>query len=141
MDLHAFAQALRALPPGTLVALPRDSLLEIVEGAAGSPTGGAASGPSLVDLTVAQVAQLFGRAPGTVRQWLESGQLEGYKLFGREWRVPLAAVGAFQERQRMGAAHPGGRASRTQSLGDWRRVARELPTDQRRNRPGDERRD
>lgn len=52
-----------------------------------------------VDLTVEQVAELFGRSPVTVKRWLQSHQLRGYKL-GGEWRVPRGAVREFQEAQR-----------------------------------------
>jgi excisionase family DNA binding protein len=32
----------------------------------------------------------------TVRRWLRSGELQGLKV-GRQWRVPLAAVEAFEQ--------------------------------------------
>ena len=45
----------------------------------------------LRDLTVAEVAQQLVRAPSTVRDWLLSGDLRGYK-FNREWRVTESAL-------------------------------------------------
>ena len=122
--------AIAALPPGTLVALPREALLDLL-GGPGRRAGGSVEAPVegpeeipaevQVDLTVAELAQRFRRSPSTVRQWLESGQLEGYKLFGREWRVPAAAVAAFQERQRLGSGSDSAVKNRA-SLGDWRKV-------------------
>jgi excisionase family DNA binding protein len=117
--LDQLRNAIAGLPPGTLVALPREALLE----ALGPSEVGISVDPAAarVDLTVAQIAQLFGRSPSTVRQWLESGALEGYKLFRREWRVTPAAFAAFQIRQRSGIARSTGSPARGQgSLGDWR---------------------
>jgi len=128
--LEQLGTALAALPPGTLVALPREALLDLLGGPgrrAGGPVEVRVQGPEeipaevQVDLTVAELAQRFRRSPSTVRQWLESGQLEGYKLFGREWRVPAAAVVAFQERQRLGSGSDSAVKNRA-SLTDWRKV-------------------
>ena len=97
--------AVAALPPGTLVTLPREALLDVLGGGGGDGAAATGSdGPPVVavDLTVTDLAQRFRRHPSTIRQWLESGRLEGYKLFGREWRVPLAAVAALQDQQRHG---------------------------------------
>jgi len=121
MDRRALALALRALPPGSLVALPLEALLEALGAGAGEVPSAA---EPLVDLTVPQVAKLFGRAPSTVRQWLESGQLEGYKLWGREWRVSGAALTAFQEQSRMRRPNVNPDAPRAQgSLSDWRSLS------------------
>ena len=54
----------------------------------------------IVDLTLQQVAEKVGRASSTVRGWCASGELRAYRLNGREWRVPLAALTEFFERQR-----------------------------------------
>ena len=123
--LEQLRTAVVALPPGTLVTLPREALLDVLGG--GGVDGAAAIGgdgppPVAVDLTVTDLAQRFGRHPSTIRQWLEAGRLEGYKLFGREWRVPLAAVAALQDQQRHGRE---GRSCPTRggpSLADWRNV-------------------
>ncbi len=118
--LDQLRKAIAGLPPGALVALPREALLEAL-GASEVGTSVDPAAATQVDLTVAQIAQRFGRSPSTVRQWLESGELEGYKLFKREWRVTPAALAAFQIRQRSGSARLTGSPARGQgSLGDWR---------------------
>ncbi len=118
--LRALAEA---LPAGAAVSVPRDWLLELLEGSGGLQTS--AKSP-LADLTVAELAQLFGRKPSSVRGWLETGLLEGYKLNGREWRVTLAAVEAFQARQRDGKRSEGSASGDRPAggLGDWRNVRR-----------------
>ena len=123
--LEQLRTAVVALPPDTLVTLPREALLGVLGGGGGD--GAAATGsdgpPAVaVDLTVTDLAQRFRRHPSTIRQWLESGRLEGYKLLGREWRVPLAAVAAFQDQQSHGREREGSLARGAPSLGDWRKV-------------------
>src|SRR5712692_5823921 len=123
--LEQLRTAVAALPPGTVVTRPREALLDVLggRGGDGAPVcGGDGSHPVAVDLTVTDLAQRFRRHPSTIRQWLESGRLEGYKLFGREWRVPLAAVAAFQDQQRHGPEREGSLARGAPSLGDWRKV-------------------
>ena len=61
-----------------------------------SPSGGR-------DLTVEEVAEETGRAPSTVRGWLIEGDLRGYKLNGRSWRVPRSALRQYLDAQ---AARP-----------------------------------
>ena len=51
------------------------------------------------DLTVKEVAKETGRAPSTIRDWLSSGALRGYKLNGRDWRIPRAALREYLEVQ------------------------------------------
>ncbi|MBA3583130.1 MAG: helix-turn-helix domain-containing protein [Gemmatimonadetes bacterium] len=83
----------------------------------------------LADLTVEQVAQEFHRSPSTVRQWLAAGELEGYKLKGRQWRVPRAAVRKFQDEaaraygeRRIQPSNGGSiRDCKTARLDGWRR--------------------
>src|SRR2546422_11243365 len=121
--LEQLRTAAAALPPGTLVTLSREALLDVLGGGGGDRVaGGDGSPPVAVDLTVTGLAQRFRRHPSTIRQWLESGRLEGYKLFGREWRVPLAAVAAFQDQQSHGPEREGSLARGAPSLGDWRKV-------------------
>lgn len=52
------------------------------------------------DLTVQEIAAEIGKAESTVRTWLTSnGGIPGaYKLHGREWRVPPAALKAYLRR-------------------------------------------
>jgi len=103
------------MPPGTLV--PRDWLVEQLANGAGRQSH-SNSGPALgaTDLTIAGLAQLFGKRPSTVRAWVERGDFPGaYKLNGKEWRIPLGAVETFQELQRQ-------RSSPPSKLSAWRRV-------------------
>ncbi len=114
--LESLRTALAAMPPGSLV--PRDWLLEQLSGASPLPS----ESPALVDLTIGDLARLFGKRPSTVRAWVERGDFPGaYKLHGKEWRVPASAVEAFQDRQR-------GRAKSEPRLSAWRSVK---PADQK----------
>ena len=91
--LESLRATVAAMPPGSLV--PRDWLLEQL----GSPA--LSEQPVLVDLTIGDLASLFGKRPSTVRAWVERGDFAGaYKLHGKEWRVPVSAVEGFQDRQR-----------------------------------------
>ncbi len=118
--LENLRREVTAMPPGAL--LPRDWLLErLSENAAYAPTSGGRPAPP-VDLTVGYLAKLFGRQPSTVRAWLERGDFPGgYKLHGKEWRVPASGLEAFQNRQRTGARleRAVGGAAR---LSDWRKA-------------------
>ena len=123
--LEQLRTAVAALPPGTLVTLPREPLLDVLGGGRGdgaAATGGDGPATVAVDLTVTDLAQRFRRHSSTIRQWLESGRLEGYKLLGREWRVPLAAVAAFQDQQRHGRERRSSPTRGVPSLADWRKV-------------------
>ena len=53
------------------------------------------------DYTVAEVAQLLRVSPETVRNWLTSGDLEGYQLPGGIWRIPRESVEALKRRRRV----------------------------------------
>lgn len=80
----------------------------------------------LRDLRVEEVAEQTCRSPSTVRSWLISGQLRGYKLQGREWRVPGSALRDFLNKQ------PSNRARGVTSvdeledvdIGAWRKLGR-----------------
>lgn len=111
MTLRARLEALLdALPPGGSVTLDREALEELL-GAEGSGS------EPVADLTVEEVAQELGRAPSTVRGWLGAEDLEGYRLRGREWRVPREALRAFLEEER------GNGREETSDLGSWREVS------------------
>jgi len=114
--LESLRSALTAMPPGTLV--PRDWVLEhLSDGFAGVPVAEAPALPARLDLTIRDLAQLFGKQPSTVRVWVERGDFPGaYKLHGKEWRVPVSAVDSFQNRQR--------RAKSDAGLSAWRKVKR-----------------
>ncbi|MGH7426958.1 MAG: helix-turn-helix domain-containing protein [Gemmatimonadales bacterium] len=113
------------MPPGALV--PRDWLLEQLSGAPPAKAGPDAVPGSLVDLTIGDLARLFGKRPSTVRAWVERGDFPcAYKLHGKEWRVPVASVESFQNRQR--------RAKQDSGLSAWRKVER--PNATRRSETG-----
>jgi excisionase family DNA binding protein len=109
--LQAFAEE---LPPGTAVPVPRETILELLSAIPRTA--------SQVDLTVEEVARRFGRSPSTVRGWLASGDLAGYRLRRREWRVPPDALDAFQQRERQRPNPEAGARPLQGSLGDWRSV-------------------
>ena len=95
--------------------MPVDWVLELLTDGQDSP---ARPGTPAVDLNVADLAFLFKKKPSTVRAWIERGDFPGaYKLNGKEWRVPAAAVEAFQRAQQREAADPG------DDLSAWRQGA------------------
>ena len=91
------------LPPGASVTLTRDGLLELA-----AVAGGRVEETDLqADFTVGELALRFHRSPSTIRDWCEHGRLGGaYKLNGRDWRIPEAAVDAFVARQRRQPQEP-----------------------------------
>ena len=110
--LEQLRQAAELLPAGASVTLTREALLAALGGV--EPVVLQTS----ADLTVVQVSERFHRSPSTVRGWLEAGRFPGaYKLNRRDWRVPTAAVDAFEARQREPAASRGPGPD----LGAWRR--------------------
>lgn len=121
-NLEDLRSALRALPESAAITLPCGELLQLL-GAGEAPSSPAPTDhpATEVDFTVQQVAALFDKSPNTVRRWLEGGHLEGYKLFGRQWRITRGMLTAFQETQRKGPTH---RLSTrgTKALDAWRQV-------------------
>jgi hypothetical protein len=88
---------LRALvdgaPPGTTISVRADWIAELVAGIPEQREG------VEVDLTTGEVGRLLSRDEKTVASWCRSGLLTGaYRLRGREWRIPRAALVAFQRR-------------------------------------------
>lgn len=80
MSVSELAETLAGLPDGALV--PAAWVREQLSGR-----------DTLTDLTVKETAELLGRAPSTIRSWAASGILRGaYRLRGREWRIPRAAL-------------------------------------------------
>ena len=81
-----------------LAAALADVIAEVLSGATPTPT----SAPlPVADLTVPQLAARIGRKAVTVRGWCEHGRFAGaYKLNGRDWRIPLSGVLAFETAQR-----------------------------------------
>jgi excisionase family DNA binding protein len=109
--VDALRREVEAMPPGTL--LPRDWFLARLDQTAGE--GGVAAPAATVDLTIRDLAALFGRSPSTIRGWVERGAFPtAYRLNGREWRIPQAAVETFQQGQRRQGV------ATNSSLGMWR---------------------
>ena len=108
-----------ALPSdASAVTLTRADLAALVEG-----TSPEHSSPPVRDLTVEDVAEETQRAPSTVRGWLIAGDLGGYKLNGRDWRVTRAALRAYLDSQKEGT-HVGRRTPQVEAEVDitaWRR--------------------
>ena len=48
----------------------------------------------MADLKVAEVAEVLRVHPETVRRWLNSGKLKGYRLGGTSvgWRIPASEI-------------------------------------------------
>jgi hypothetical protein len=113
-------QLLRALLdacPGAQVTAPR----AWIEAMLVEPSRSAAER----DLTVQDLCQRYDRKASAVRAWLERGDLPGaYRLHGREWRVPPAALAAFETAQRegRGRAPNAAGAGPVANLGAWRGV-------------------
>jgi excisionase family DNA binding protein len=119
------AATLALMPPGSLV--PAEWVLAQLRTAEETP--GKAILQAGGDLTVEEVATRMHRKPSTVRGWLSTGALCGYKLQGRDWRVTEEAIQEFLSAQRDG--HAGASDSRTVrsraragalDLGAWRKV-------------------
>lgn len=107
----------QALPSdGSAVTLTRADLLALLEE---GPQATSATSP---DLTVEEVATEVRRAPSTVRGWLIAGELHGYKLNGRDWRVPRPALRAYLDHQVELPSHDG--VAPAVNLGAWRQVRR-----------------
>jgi excisionase family DNA binding protein len=84
------------LPPGGSLTLTREGLLELA-----ADEGQTEQRAARADFTVAELAARFHRSPSTVRDWCEHARFEGaYKLNGRDWRIPQAAVDTFLAEQR-----------------------------------------
>lgn len=122
-ELTALRAIAEALPDGAAVPVPRKWLLELLA-AAGRDTDAV----PLADPTVEEIGARYGRARSTIRGWCEAGHFPGaYRLHDREWRIPTAAIEAFeaQERGRERPASRGG--SGVRSLSDWRRLSQGAP--------------
>jgi excisionase family DNA binding protein len=66
--------------------------------------GAPASGLSPRDLTCEEVGEELGRSASTVRTWLIAGELRGYKLNRKSWRIPREALREYLDAQARGAS-------------------------------------
>ena len=55
------------------------------------------------DMTVAQVAEFYGRSPSTIRRWIRDERLRAYFFQGREYRITDCALREFIQQER---GHP-----------------------------------
>ena len=85
--LHTIADALPS--DDASVTFRRSDLLRMLDGETEAVTRMSR------DLTVHEVAEETQRAASTVRGWLIDGELEGYKIMGRDWRVTREALRRF----------------------------------------------
>lgn len=111
-DLTAW---LEAAPEGTT--LSAQAVLELLREIAASESGG----PIGRDLTLAEVGELYGRRPNTVREWVKSRGLRAYLDATGQYRITPAALEEWQEAQKRG----GGEALEPKpgtavNLGRWR---------------------
>lgn len=97
------------------VTFTRRDLLALVEGAVDD----APAAPPR-DLTVEDVAGQVGRSTSCVRLWLNHGRLRGYKLNGRDWRVPPAALAEYLAEQASPRPSP---ESGPVDISAWRKLA------------------
>jgi hypothetical protein len=87
-------------------------------------TGNTCVSPRAGGSTVDAIAARYGRAPSTIRGWCEAGRFPGaYKLHDREWRIPAAALEAFETKESRRERPAGGRGRGAQSLSDWRHAS------------------
>ena len=73
------------------------------------------------DLSVEEVAAEVQRSTSTVRTWLIAGELKGYKLQGKAWRVPRAALRKFLDHQGEPAEPPLDDAEKV-DISAWRKL-------------------
>lgn len=87
----ALAVLAAALPDDACVPVPALLLRSLLQPSVPPMTQEVAA-----DLSVARTAAVLGWKPSTIRQWAEQGRFPGaYKLSGA-WRIPPAAIDAFQ---------------------------------------------
>ena len=119
MTLHERLSAIcGAMPDSASVTLPVSELREWL-----AEDGDVETSTGLTDLTCEDIAERFGRSPACVRGWCRAGKLPGsYRLQQREWRIPRAAVEAFQAAQANGRPSKPRRTTqaKTVDLGAWR---------------------
>ena len=123
MTLHERLSAIvGAMPDSGTVSLPVSELRAWLEEDGDVSRLDTRSG--LADLTCEQIGEQLGRTPACVRGWCRAGKLAGYRLNGREWRIPTAAFQSFLEAERTRAPKPRrtGQAKPV-DLGAWRNAS------------------
>lgn len=83
-------------------------------------------GDVTADLTAEQAGQLLGRSASTIREYARAELLENaYRQRGREWRIPRAAITAFQRAAAAARTAPAEQRRAAQGgavdLGAWRK--------------------
>lgn len=103
-----------------LAELPDEAMVPVRWLRARLADGGARASdePFVGDRSCAEVAKLLGRTPGCVRSWCARGELEAYRLNGREWRIPQASLRVYLDRS---AAKPVPQSAGAVDLSSWRR--------------------
>lgn len=92
---------------------------------------GHAPATGLVDFRIGEVAALLGLSPSSVRSYCAAGLFPGaYRRARREWRIPRASLGAYQDTERerhtaRSAPEPTARSRRSRPLDSWRKIASE----------------
>ena len=82
---------------------------EVLERLPATTAEGAAADP-LVALDVDAAGEVLGRSPSTVRDYCRRELLPGaFRQRGREWRIPLDAIRAFQAEEAKGSGSVGKR--------------------------------
>ena len=103
------------MPPDGAVTLPVVFLSRLIEAEA------AESGLGRL-LTLQEAGEIVGRSPSTVRTWLNTGQLDGFKLNDRAWRIRESALRTFIEWQESGEHEPPTvKSEGPVDLSSWRR--------------------
>jgi excisionase family DNA binding protein len=94
-----------------LECLPRETMVPVgwvLERLPLTESNEAAPGDVEVDFTCEEVAKLLHRKPPTVRAWCAVGRFPGaWRLNGKQWRIPRAAIREFQHQQSGSSRHDG----------------------------------
>lgn len=111
-----------ALPEGASVTLPREVLVDWLEGSPEADRKGEAeAGPPIADLTVEDLAAAYDKAPSTIRQWLQD--VPGVYRIGQELRISRKDwrryLDTLPDRPPNGG-EPEPEGSRGRRLSDWR---------------------
>jgi len=118
VTIAELVRTLKAQAPGSLI--PRDWLLDLV---LGMDQGVGEQADTLVDLGIDEAGLILRRSSSTVREYCRRKLLPGcYRQRGREWRIPRAAIVAFQRNEAGSAPERRDRRTRRElGLSDWRK--------------------